>query len=119
MRFAYLATIATLVVGTTAANPNSTSNSCALEGLSLNLIIEHRFQGYNEEIKYLKGNSNSSVASSITLYNRIQIPYLQDLCGEVEYKTRNCSSAQKPFVANSNCAKIKKLSPFLKGTPKS
>ncbi|KAJ1648831.1 hypothetical protein IWQ61_009887 [Dispira simplex] len=117
MRFAHLATIATLVVSTTAANPNP--NSCDIGGLvRLNLIINLNFRIYKEEGEYLKRSPNSSVASSVTLYNRIQVPYLQLLCGEVKLKDKSCGPIAQRIITNPNCKEIAKLSPSPKAAAK-
>ncbi|KAJ1641814.1 hypothetical protein IWQ61_010719, partial [Dispira simplex] len=83
MRFAYLATIATLVVGTTAANPNP--NLCSNDEAKMFAnITRNQHEAYKAGMLYLQAYPKSKAAKPAFVNVSFQIPHLLQLCKEIK-----------------------------------
>ncbi|KAJ1968050.1 hypothetical protein IWQ62_001483, partial [Dispira parvispora] len=88
MHFTFISTVTILAIATVVMGTHE--KPCNLfEGLYLKNITTVHYKAYKQEETYIKINPNSTAAPFVKLFNRMQIPYLQQLCKDFESKTKD------------------------------
>ncbi|KAJ1962406.1 hypothetical protein IWQ62_003541 [Dispira parvispora] len=109
MRFTFISTVTVLAVATAVMGTHERFCN-PLDVIYLKNITTGHYNAYKQEETYLKINPNSTAAPSVKLFNRMQIPYLQQLCKDFESKAEDCGpDMNEILLSNSSCNAIKKL----------